>query len=162
MKKLIFYFLFALLPFSASAAAPDLSLNDFSGKEHQLSEYIGNGQWTVVVMWAEDCEVCNAEIANIDKFHKEYKDKNARILGVSIDGKDKIDLAKDFVKRHSVSFPNLIIEPDMKYIGKFGGGDLLGTPTFYIFTPEGKIVAAQAGGVPMNIIEDFISNYKKQ
>jgi len=161
MKKLIFYILITLLPLTVSAAVPDFSLKDLSGKEHKISEYIGNGQWTVVVMWAEDCEVCNAEIAGIDMFHEEFKDKNTRILGVSIDGWDKIDMARDFVKRHDLSFPNLIVEPDMKYIGKFGGGDFIGTPTFYIYTPEGEIVASQAGGVPMNIIEDFIANYKK-
>lgn len=162
MKKLIFYFLITLLPLSAFATAPDLNLKDMSGKAHQLSEYIGNGQWTVVVMWANDCHVCNAEIEGIDMFHEEHKDKNARILGVSIDGWDKIDLARNFVKRHDLSFPNLIVEPDMKYIEKFGGGDFVGTPTFYIYTPEGEIVASQAGGVPMNIIEDFIKNYKKK
>ena len=161
MNKLIFYFLITLLPFSASAAAPDLSLKDMSGTEHKLSEYIGNGQWTVVVIWANDCHVCNAEIDVIDMFHEEYKDKNARILGVSVDGWDYIDQARDFVKRHDLSFPNLIVEPDMKYIGKFGGGDFTGTPTFYIYTPDGEIVASQAGGVPMNIIEDFIRDYKK-
>ena len=162
MKNLFFCFLIALLPLSASATAPELSLKDMSGSEHQLSKYIGNGQWTVVVMWANDCEVCNAEIAGIDMFHEEFKDKNARILGVSVDGSDKIDLARDFVKRHDLSFPNLIVEPDMKYIEKFGGGDFVGTPTFYIYTPEGEIVAGQAGGGPMNIIEDFIRDYKKK
>ncbi|MEA1889824.1 MAG: TlpA disulfide reductase family protein [Pseudomonadota bacterium] len=162
MKKLIFYFLIAVLPLTASAAAPKLNLKDLSGNSHQLSEYIGNGQWTVVVMWANDCHVCNTEMPAIDMFHEEFKDKNASILGVSVDGWDKIDTARDFVKRHDLSFPNLILEPDMKYIGKFGGGDFVGTPTFYIYTPEGEIVAAQAGGVPMNIIEDFIRDYKKK
>ncbi len=161
MKKIIIYLFIALLPFSAYGAAPDLSLKDLNGKEHKLSEYVGNGQWTVVVLWANDCHVCNAEVGNIDKFHKEYKDKNARVLGVSIDGMEKIELARDFVKRQKVSFPNLIIEPDMEYIEKFGGGDFRGTPTFYVYTPEGIIVAAEAGGIPMKNIEDFIRDYKK-
>jgi peroxiredoxin len=162
MKNFILALAVSLFSLTATAAAPDLTLKDLSGKEHKLSEYIGKGQWTVVVMWANDCHVCNREMPAIDMFHDEFKDKTASILGVSIDGWDKVKLAREFVKTHDLTFPNLIVEPDMKYIGKFGGGNFLGTPTFYIYTPEGEIVATKVGGVPMNILEDFIKNYKKK
>jgi hypothetical protein len=49
----------------------------------------------------------------------------------------------------------------MSEILKFGGGNFIGTPTFYIYTPGGEIVASQAGAVPVHIIEDFIQNWKK-
>lgn len=78
--------------------------------------YVGQGQWTVVVIWAEDCEICNAEIETFDFFHEEHNNRAARVLGVSIDGKEKIELARDFVIRHDLSFPNLIIEPEMSEI----------------------------------------------
>ena len=94
-------------------------------------------------------------------FTRNTTDKDVRVLGVSIDGKDKITLARDFVKRHDLTFPNLIIEPEMSEILKFGGGNFIGTPTFYIYTPDGEIVASQAGAVPVHIIEDFIQNWKK-
>ena len=151
----------AIFPAIAMSKSPDIILTDMNGKDRHISEFIGKGQWTVVVIWAEDCEVCNAEIETYDFFHDENKDKNARILGVSIDGKKKIGLSQDFVKRHSLTFPNLIMEPDMNEIYKFGGGNFIGTPTIYIFTPDGEIVAAQAGAVPVNIIEDFIAKQEK-
>lgn len=161
IKKITFFLLVFLMPASASASAPDFTLSDLSGNPHSLGQYIGQGQWTVVVIWAEDCEICNAEINTFDFFHEEHSQKDARVLGVSIDGKDKIKLARDFVKRHDLSFPNLIIEPEMSEIVKFGGGNFVGTPTIYIYTPGGEIVAAQAGAVPMHIIEDFIRSWKK-
>ena len=160
-KNITFFLLIALMPASATASAPDFTLSDLSGNEHPLSQYVGQGQWTVVVMWAEDCEICNAEIEAYDFFHEEHSKKDARVLGVSIDGKDKIELARDFIKRHDLSFPNLIMEPEMSEILKFGGGNFVGTPTIYIYTPDGEIVAAQAGAVPLHIIEDFIRNWKK-
>jgi peroxiredoxin len=160
-KIFTFCLLIALIPASVSGSTPDFMLSDLSGNQHSLSQYIGQGQWTVVVIWAEDCEVCNAEIETFDFFHQQNNSKNARVLGVSIDGKEKIELARDFVKRHDLSFTNLIIEPEMSEILKFGGGNFVGTPTIYIYTPGGEIVAAQAGAVPVNIIEDFIRNWKK-
>ena len=150
------------MPVSAMSSTTELELIDLSGSKHQLSQYVGQGQWTVVVIWAEDCEVCNAEIETYDFFHEAHKKKDARILGVSIDGRDKIKLSRDFVERHGLSFPNLIIEPDMNEISKFGGGDFIGTPTIYIYTPEGEIVAAQAGAVTVDIIENFISGWEKK
>ena len=51
-----------MLAVPALAAAPDLTLRDFNGKERQASEFIGNGKWTVVVIWENDCPICNAEI----------------------------------------------------------------------------------------------------
>jgi len=162
IKQLFISFLIILLPATVYAMAPDLSLKDLNGNERPLSQYIGQGKWTVLVIWADDCEVCNAEIETYDFFHEEHKDKDAQVLGVSVDGRDKIKLARDFVKRHSLSFPNLVIEPDMNGILKLGGGNFVGTPTIYIYTPEGEIVASQAGAVPINIIEDFINNWQKK
>ncbi len=162
IKQLFLSFLIILLPVTVHAMAPDLSLKDLNGSERPLSQYIGQGKWTVLVIWAEDCEVCNAEIETYDFFHEERKDKDAQILGVSVDGWDKIKLARDFVKRHNLSFPNLLIEPDMNEILKLGGGNFVGTPTIYIYTPDGEIVASQAGAVPINIIEDFIKSWEKK
>ena len=160
--SIILSLLIFFLPSSAYASAPDLSLKDMQGVEQPLSQYIGKGKWTVLVIWAEDCEACNAEIENYDFFHEENESKNAQILGVSVDGWDKIILARDFVNRHGLSFPNLVIEPDMNEILKLGGGNFIGTPTIYIYTPKGEIVASQAGAVPVNIIEDFIDKWEKK
>ena len=161
VQSIFIFLLVLLLPSSAYASAPQLSLKDMDGIEQPLNQYIGKGKWTVLVIWAEDCEACNAEIENYDFFHEEHKKLNAQILGVSVDGWDKIKLARDFVKRHGLSFPNLVIEPDMNEILKLGGESFVGTPTIYIYSPDGQIVAAQAGAVPVNIIEDFINNWKK-
>lgn len=160
-QTIFLFLLFTLIPSSAFASAPQINLKNMDGVEQPLNQYIGQGKWTVLVIWAEDCEVCNAEIETYDFFHEEHKDKDAQILGVSVDGWDKIKLARGFVKRHELSFPNLVIEPDMNEILKLGGGNFVGTPTIYIYTPEGEIVASQAGAVPIDIIDDFIKNRVK-
>ena len=45
-------------------AAPVQAMNimkGFDGSMHTLEEYIGQGKWTIVMMWASDCHACNAE-----------------------------------------------------------------------------------------------------
>jgi peroxiredoxin len=160
LRSLIFSLVIIMAPGIANGSAPDFNLVDMDGNTRNIGEFIGQGKWTVVVIWAEDCHVCNAEIHNYDFFHDEHKDKNVGVLGVSIDGKKKIELSRDFIKRHGLTFPNLLMEPDIKDISKFGGNRFVGTPTIYIYTPEGKIVAAQSGAVPVSVIEEFIQNWK--
>ncbi len=144
------------------AMAIDLSaglLKDFDGSFHSLDEYTGQGKWTVVMLWASDCHACNAEAKQYVKFHKAHKDKDATILGVSLDGAEKKAEAKQFIKRHGVTFPNLIDEPEkvaQLYTG-LTGQPWVGTPTFLIYSPSGELRAAQVGAVPTQIIESFIA-----
>ncbi len=37
------------------------TLNSLDGKPLTLGEYITEGKWLVVMLWASDCDVCNEE-----------------------------------------------------------------------------------------------------
>lgn len=134
-------------------------LKDFDGTVHTLDEYTGTGKWAVVMIWASDCGVCNAEAKNYVKFNKAHKDKDAYIVGISMDGNDKILDAEAFIDRHGVDFQNLIGEPEnvAGIYSSLTGRSWVGTPTFLIFDPKGELRAAQAGAVPTEILEDFIA-----
>lgn len=49
----------------ALAKAPDIVLNDFDGRGRNVNEFIGQGKWTVVAIWAYDCPICNAEVHHL-------------------------------------------------------------------------------------------------
>jgi peroxiredoxin len=134
-------------------------LKGFDGSFHALDEYTGKGQWTIVMLWASDCHACNAEAKQYVKFHKAHKDKDARMLGVSMDGMEKKDEAEKFVQRHNVSFPNLIEEPlkVAQLYENLTGQPWVGTPSFLVYAPTGELRAAQVGAVPTQIIESFIA-----
>ena len=152
------FMLFAML---SPALAVDINaglLKGFDGSIHSLNEYTGKGKWTVVMLWASDCHACNAEAKQYVKFHKAHKDKNATILGVSLDGAMKKAEANAFIERHGVTFPNLIDEPGKieNLYASLSGQRWIGTPSFLIYSPAGELRAAQVGAVPTNIIESFI------
>ena len=135
-------------------------LSDFNGQPQQLEKHTGQGKWLVVMIWASDCHVCNAEAESYAQFHQAHKDKDARILGISIDGARKKAEADKFLSRHQLPFPNLIAEPQsmMLYYSIITGSSFTGTPSFLIYDPIGNLVAAQAGAVPPERIEKFIAS----
>ncbi len=159
-KQLIAGLLLLLVPFFVFAT-PDLVLKDFNGKDRNINEYIGKGKWVAVMIWAHDCHICNQEVHQMTFFHDEHKDKDAIVLGVSIDGMEQIDKAREFIKRNSVNFPNLIAEPEHEVLIKFGGGPFFGTPTFYIYNPAGDLVAKNIGPITGEDIERFMKSSAK-
>ena len=143
---------------SAGISAGTSGLFDFEGRSRDLNEFTGRGQWTVVMFWASDCHVCNAEAQEYVMFHDQHHDKQATILGISLDGQARKAAAQRFIERHMVDFPNLIGEPDAvaRLYTSLAGEPWLGTPSFLVFSPEGKLRARQVGAVPAEHIEAFI------
>ncbi len=147
-------FLFVSVQVGAEPVLSDIK----TGAAHELKEFTGQGKWLVVMFWAHDCHVCNVEAPNYQAFFKKHMDNDATIVGISIDGSGAKKAAKKFVSRNKLTFPNLIGEPEAvtAMFTKLTGAPWRGTPTFLIYTPSGKLVVQQAGGVPVSIIEEFI------
>jgi len=149
-----------MIPF-VQAAGPDIPLRELDGKVRNVNEIIGKGKWTVVVAWAHDCHICAREIHEMSAFHSAHSTKDATVLGVSVDGYDNAKLARGFIDKHKLPFPNLIAEPRQEVMMKFGAGRFVGTPTFYVFNPAGEIVGQNVGPVSRAEIETFISEPDK-
>ncbi len=133
-------------------------LQDFSGKPSEISAFVGNGKWTTVIIWRSDCHACNVEAEQYIQFHEAYKDKHIQMLGISMDGQKELDAAKAFIKRHGVTYPNLIgeFEEVATMYEIISGGPWVGTPTILVYDPKGELLAAQPGAVPPEFIEEFI------
>lgn len=132
--------------------------DDFQGNQKSIADYTGNGKWLVVMLWASDCHVCNQEAHQYIKFHEEHVGKDAQVLGISLDGTAKKTDAQEFIKRHQVNFPSLIGEPQnvASMYQELTGDTWIGTPSFMVYTPKGELLGAQAGAVPVSVIESFI------
>lgn len=147
-----------LLSLGVPLAANAGSLRDFDGRERSLSEFTGSGRWLVVMIWASDCHVCNSEVYQYVDFHDMHHDRDAEVVGISLDGQAGRSDAAAFLERHSVSFPSLIGEPEQvaRLYTELTGDRFVGTPSFLVFAPSGELRARQAGAVPTSIIEQFI------
>jgi peroxiredoxin len=145
-----------LIAGAAWAESPSIELRGFDARAHNVNEYIGHGKWVVVVTWAHDCRICDEEIHHMAEFYQAHKDRDATVLGVSIDGYKQVALARAFVERHKLPFPNLIAEPSQEVMMKFGAGEFVGTPTYYIYNPQGRIVGRNIGPITRKEVEDFL------
>jgi len=142
-----------LLVCAQALAAVDFTLPGIDGKRYSLSDF--RGKWVVVNYWATWCPPCRAEIPDLIEFHEQNKGK-AVVLGVAYEEISAERLRK-FAEKFAINYPVLMVKP--------GSADVLGPipglPTTYLVSPEGKVVAQQAGMITGKAIERFIRNYEK-
>ena len=160
MRRIVWLCLVGVVLGTMPAFAADV-LTDFNGSPQQLTKYTGKGKWLVVMIWASDCHVCNAEVHNYVDFQTFHSQQDATVLGVSMDGVAKKKDALAFIKRHEVNFPNLIGEPEAvaKWYTQLTDRPWVGTPSFLIYSPAGELKAQQVGAVPPELIEAYIKSH---
>jgi hypothetical protein len=156
----LFIMVLLMAPGLVLAAAPDVRLKDMDGKDHHVSEFIGQGKWTVVVVWSADCPICRRDIYHMTFFHEEHRKTDATVLGLSVDGQAGRDKARAFVNDQTLNFPNLLGGPDDP--GRLSGTMFIGTPTYYVFSPEGEFMTQRIGPMTQAQAEDVLRGLEKQ
>ncbi len=142
----------------SQAVAGPSTFTDFDGTPRELSEALYPGAWTVVMLWHSECHVCNEEVGELIRFHAANQ-PGAGMLGVALDGYAGRAGAQHFIERHAVNFPNLLADElaTAKFYAELTGERWIGTPTFLLYDPAGKLVAKQVGAVTQALLEDFIA-----
>lgn len=126
----------------------DATCVDTAGVVHQLSEYIGRGDYVVMQFWEERNWIAHRGCKIMKHLAKEYQGKNIRILGVSLDCKKAIWAR--YVKKRGLSYEHLAIpttDENTRWddpIVKAYGIRLL--PETIIFDPKGRIVSTGLAG----------------
>ena len=78
--------LLAWLPMHVSAGTTISALANMDGTPAKLNEHLGKGKWVIVKVWASTCHVCSKYAQEMVAFHTAHKDKDARVLGIAVDG----------------------------------------------------------------------------
>ena len=159
---LVGVFLLASAP--AVAAGADTRLKNLQGKEERLSDYLGKGKWVLFNIWGPKCPPCLEEVAELVSFHEEHAGKDAMVVSLALDfpsfGYAKVDQVATFVDEYFVNFPVLL--GDAKLAEQVTGERLLGTPSTFLYDPQGELAAVRVGTVTQEMVENYISNYKKE
>ena len=132
------------------------AFTNFDGDKTTIEEHVGDGKWTIVEVWASDCHACRMHMPDMVEFNG--KMDNVRILGIALDGQPGKADAQAMIDEYEIPFNNIIsnvIEMNawMEVNAEEG---LIGTPTFMIFNPEGKLTALQPGILPTASLEKYI------
>lgn len=123
--------------------APTFSLPDQNGKEHKLSDYLG--QWVLLYFYPKDnTPGCTVEACTLRDNYSNFKKIKAVVLGVSA---DSVESHKKFETNHQLPFP-LLSDFERKVLEKYEAWQLkinFGKKYFgvkrmsFLIDPKGKI-----------------------
>jgi peroxiredoxin Q/BCP len=141
---LIFAALFAAAadqpqPPAAGTQAPGFTLPNQEGAQVSLDQY--KGKWVVLYFYPKDfTSGCTIEAHNFQRDIDKYAQKNAVILGVSV---DNVDSHKGFCTKEGLNF-KLLADPDHSVVQKYGSimdynGTTLAARNTFLIDPTGVI-----------------------
>jgi thiol-disulfide isomerase/thioredoxin len=132
---------------AAAQPAPDVTFKEMDGKDSPLASY--KGKVVLVNFWATWCEPCQVEIPWLIEMQQKYSPKGFTVLGVDVDDEDNKEVSSYvFKERFDVNGQKLpmnypILRGNDATAEKFGG--LLGYPTSFLVSRDGKIVKKVQG-----------------
>jgi thioredoxin-dependent peroxiredoxin len=128
----------SVLP-SVGSVAPDFKLSSQEGTTVSLRDY--RGKWVVLYFYPKDqTPGCTREARNFESDHPKYAQRNAVVLGVSL---DSVDSHKQFCAKDELNF-KLLADTDHKVTAEYGSLTNLGLIKFaarhtFIIDPNGRI-----------------------
>jgi thiol-disulfide isomerase/thioredoxin len=135
-----------------------LLMEGVDGEQHSLHEYIGKGQWVVVNVWATACPYCQRELVGLSNFHDRHFEKDAMVLGLTLDLAtfeipDK-DHVKNFASTYLIDYPLLLVSGEMA--SKVTGKTVHTVPMTFFYNPKGEMVYHFTGELDEELLEGVI------
>lgn len=138
--------------------APFLDLIDTAGESADFDAEFNNGKWTLVKIWQANCHVCGEQAPMISAAHDERDDFT--VIGISVDGRGGLAGANRFIERHGPTYPNFVGELAIVAVNfqLLTEEAFRGTPSYLLFDPNNKLMAAQAGLISKEALFGFIDS----
>src|SRR6202790_1667800 len=133
----------------AGSAAPDFTLPSQEASPVSLRDY--RGKWVVLYFYPKDqTPGCSREAHNFQVDQPKYAERNAVVLGVSL---DSVDSPKKFCAKEGLNF-KLLADTEHKVTDSYGSLTNLGLVKFaarhtFLIDPSGKIAKAYTSVDPL-------------
>jgi peroxiredoxin Q/BCP len=131
--------MFAAEPPAAGTPAPEFTSTSQEGTPISLKDF--KGKWVVLYFYPKDMtQGCTIEAHNFQRDLAKYQEKNAVIVGVSV---DSVDSHKEFCSKESLTF-KLVADPNKDVTNKYGSladykGMAIAARNTFIIDPKGVI-----------------------
>ena len=148
---------FAGSPPAVGSAAPEFTLPSQDGNPISLKDF--RGKWVVLYFYPKDfTSGCTIEAHNFQRDQAQYAQKNAVVLGVSVDSADS---HKQFCTKEGLNF-KLLADTDHKVSSEYGsvmnfGVTQIAARHTFVIDPQGKIVRAYTSVEPNKHSEEVLS-----
>lgn len=139
------------------SAAPDFTLTSQEGTSVSLKDY--QGKWVVLYFYPKDqTPGCTREAHNFQVDQPKYAERNAVVLGVSL---DSVDSHKQFCSKEGLHF-KLLADTDHKVAAQYGSLKNLGVVKFasrntFIIDPRARIAKVYTGVDPAKHSNEVLS-----
>ncbi len=145
---------FLAVPAEVDFPAPELALEDLSGKEVSLKDY--RGSVVLVNLWATWCPPCKEEMPTLQTFYEKYKDDGFVLIG--IDQEETRDVVQPFVTEFGMTFP-IWLDIDWLAQREFNTSSL---PSSYVIDRTGRVRLMWIGGISKKNLEKYVPEIIKE
>ena len=134
--------------------APGVSLPSQDGSTVSLKDF--HGKWVVLYFYPKDnTPGCTIEAHNFQRDLPKYQEKNAVIVGVSVDSAES---HQDFCTKQSLTF-KLLADTEKKVVAEYGSlrDNGMAQRNTFLIDPKGKIVKVWAGVKPQEHSDEVLA-----
>ena len=151
--------LLVLVLWAGTAQAFELILENLDKERVFLHDYVGDGRWTIVMLWATDCIPCEEQKPAFEAFHQQHKDTDASVLGIATDGLGNESEVYKLIELHQPTYPNLVALSDVfpRQYQELVGKQFRVTPTYLVFSPQGDLWGSISGDMNFDDLSQFVS-----
>jgi thiol-disulfide isomerase/thioredoxin len=129
--------------------APELSLQNVTGKQESLSDYRDNV--VLVNNWATWCPPCKAEIPTLEAYYKAHNADGFVIIGIEA-GESQNEVL-EFVQSSAITYP-IWIDLENASLKAFNSS---GLPNSYVIDRKGAVRFAWVGEINRDVLEKYVT-----
>jgi thiol-disulfide isomerase/thioredoxin len=133
----------------------NLEMADTAGVMHNLSEYVGKGNYVLIDFWASWCGPCIASMPALKEIYNTYSSKGLQIVGLSFDNKHENWV--DAINRLELPWIHLSDLKGWESIASEVYG-VRSIPEMILISPNGEIVAIGLHGTELEAAVSKVFN----
>jgi len=126
-------------PNGDSPVAQDFTLTDLDGNSVSLADY--KGKYLILNFFATWCDVCRAEMPDLEKIYRDYQEKGLVVLVVNL-GEDPAKI-KDYIAANDFTFP-VVLDQELTVAGTY---KVSAIPASFIINEDGIILGKHLGPI---------------
>jgi peroxiredoxin len=133
--------------------APEFELMSLDGSRARLSDF--RGKKVLLNFWATWCPPCREEMPEMEKFHKDNKNKKSVIIGINLTtSESSVSDVENYINQEEITF-KILLDKEGKVASIYRP---ISIPTTYFIDSNGVIRKTFIGPMSYKMMQDFMND----